>query len=145
MKTTIYFVRHGEVHNPTNIWYGRLPRFGLSQNGQKEIEQTATFLAKENIDVLYSSPLLRAKQTATIIKKVTKIPTIHFSNSLLEIKTSLQGNSFTYIKTLSYDVFAGKDKKNVTGETINDVMQRIENFMQEMIKKYPGKKIAAVT
>ena len=69
MKTIIYFVRHGKVYNPTDILYGRLPRFGLAEEGIQQIEQTATYLKQEAIDVLYSSPLLRAKQTAEIIQK----------------------------------------------------------------------------
>lgn len=144
MKTVIYFVRHGEVYNPTNVWYGRLPKFGLSEDGKKQIVKTASFLKKANIDMIYSSPLLRAKQTVEIIKQTLNVP-LHYSDLLFEIKSSLQGTSFGYIQTLAYDVFAGKDKKDIVGETIEDVMARIETFMQEMIKKYPGKKIVAVT
>ncbi|MEI6591437.1 MAG: phosphoglycerate mutase family protein, partial [Actinomycetes bacterium] len=30
----IHLIRHGEVHNPDGILYGRLPNFGLSVRGQ---------------------------------------------------------------------------------------------------------------
>lgn len=144
METIIYFVRHGKVYNPTDVWYGRLPRFGLSKEGQQQIEQTAKFLAKEQIDYLYTSPLLRAKQTADIIKRKLKLPKLRFSKDLLEIESSFQGTSFSYIKTLNYDVFAGPGK-DTKGETIEEVANRMQQFIHTMIKKHPGKKIVAVS
>ena len=30
VRTTVHLVRHGEVHNPDKVLYGRLPGFGLS-------------------------------------------------------------------------------------------------------------------
>lgn len=143
MRTTIYFVRHGKVYNPTNVWYGRLPRFGLAQEGRQQIEQTAEFLKKENIDRIYTSPLLRAKQTADIIKQKLKLPKIYFSKDIMEIKSSLQGNSFAYIKSIDYDVFASPGR-DVKGETIEEIANRMQQFMHKMIKKHPGKKIVAV-
>lgn len=144
MRTSIYFVRHGHVYNPTNIWYGRLPDFALSKEGKKQIEQTAAFLAGEDINYIYTSPMLRAKQTADIIKQKLTLRKIHFSKDLLEIKSSLQGMSFNYIQTLNYDVFAGPGK-DIKGETIQEVANRMQQFIHTMIKKHPGKKIAAVT
>jgi broad specificity phosphatase PhoE len=145
MQTSIYFVRHGKVYNPTDILYGRLPRFGLAEEGKQQIAQTAHYLSRQGIDLLYSSPLLRAKETAEIIRKKLNLPKIHFSKYLLEILTSLQGTSFTYIRTLNYDVFAGPDKKDISGETIEEVAARVEKFMSYVIKTHPGKKVVAVT
>ena len=46
MKTKIIFVRYGEVNNPNNIWYGRIPGFYLSKKGKSQISETAHRLAK---------------------------------------------------------------------------------------------------
>jgi len=143
-QTIIYFVRHGKVYNPADILYGRLPYFGLAEEGIKQISQTARYLKTQKIDLLYSSPILRAKQTATIIKKRLNLPVIHFSKHLLEIQTSLQGNSFATVRALNYDVFAGPGKK-IIGETITEVFNRTEKFVDYVIKKHQGKKIVAVT
>ncbi|HEX8931597.1 MAG TPA: histidine phosphatase family protein [Patescibacteria group bacterium] len=145
MQTIIFFVRHGNVYNPTNVWYGRLPNFGLSKEGEKQIEQTANFLAKQNIDRLFSSPLLRAKQTATIINKKLRLPAINFTQDLLEIDSSLQGTSFSYIKTLNYDVFASSAKKDIQGETIEEVLTRMQKFVTSIINNHAGEKIVAVS
>ena len=42
--TTLYLVRHGEVHNPAGIIYGRLPGFGLSERGRRQIARAAEAL-----------------------------------------------------------------------------------------------------
>lgn len=142
--TNIYFVRHGKVYNPTDIWYGRLPRFGLAKEGQQQIEQTSKFLANENINLLYTSPLLRAKQTADIIKQKLKLPKMFYSKNLIEIDSSLQGNSFTYLRSFNFDVFAAPGR-DIKGETIEEVANRMQQFIHTMIKKHPGKNIVAVS
>src|SRR5688500_17871323 len=41
----------------------------LAEQGLKQAEAVATFLADENFDAIYSSPLVRAQQTAAVIAK----------------------------------------------------------------------------
>jgi broad specificity phosphatase PhoE len=66
--TTLYLVRHGEVHNPTGIIYGRLPGFGLSVNGQKQLRRAADILAGHApFAALYASPMQRAQESAQIL------------------------------------------------------------------------------
>src|SRR5258708_11128413 len=62
--TTVHLVRHGEVHNPDGILYGRIPGFSLSEDGKVMAKAAAGFLAGRDITVLRSSPLDRAIQTA---------------------------------------------------------------------------------
>lgn len=144
MTTQIYFVRHGEVFNPQNVWYGRLPRFGLSEHGKEEIVQTAKYLATQEITQLYTSPVLRARQTALIIQKELTLP-IHFSKDLMEIKSSLQGRSFEEIARRNFDVFAAADKPDIVGETIEDIAQRVKRFILRVIQNHPGERVVAVS
>ena len=62
--TVVHFVRHGLVHNPEGILYGRLPGFHLSAAGRAMAERVAEVLADQPIGVLFSSPLERARETA---------------------------------------------------------------------------------
>ncbi|HEY0500462.1 MAG TPA: histidine phosphatase family protein [Kutzneria sp.] len=57
-------MRHGEVHNPTGILYGRLPGFRLSAQGEKQALRVAEHLADRDIVHVVASPLERAQQTA---------------------------------------------------------------------------------
>src|SRR5712692_327034 len=62
--TVVHLVRHGEVANPGGVLYGRIPGFGLSENGKLMAKAAADFLAGRDVTVLRSSPLERAQQTA---------------------------------------------------------------------------------
>jgi broad specificity phosphatase PhoE len=66
-RTVVHLLRHGEVHNPDRILYGRLPGFGLSEAGVRQAEQVAAHLADHDIVHVVASPLLRAQQTAKAV------------------------------------------------------------------------------
>ena len=63
-RTIVHLMRHGEVHNPEGVLYGRLPEFYLSDLGHQMAVKAADFLSKNEIVHLVSSPLERAQQTA---------------------------------------------------------------------------------
>lgn len=70
----ILFVRHGETeHNKQDKMQGRLD-IPLNEVGESQAKHTAEELKNQNIDVIYSSPLARAKQTAEIINKYHNKP-----------------------------------------------------------------------
>jgi broad specificity phosphatase PhoE len=62
--TIVHLLRHGEVHNPDGILYGRRPGYHLSELGQKMAERVAESIKDRDIVHLVSSPLERAQQTA---------------------------------------------------------------------------------
>ena len=63
-RTVVHLLRHGEVHNPTGVLYGRLPGFKLSTLGEQMAERAADALADRDVTPVISSPLERAPQTA---------------------------------------------------------------------------------
>ena len=67
MKTTVHVMRHGEVHNPDRILYGRKPGFYLSERGRAQAQAVADALADHDIVAVVASPLERAQQTAAPI------------------------------------------------------------------------------
>src|ERR1700689_5796697 len=62
--TVVHLLRHGEVHNPQGVLYGRIPGFHLSEDGRLMAKAAAGFLAGRDGVVLMSSPLDRARETA---------------------------------------------------------------------------------
>lgn len=144
METVIYFVRHGEVDNPQDIFYGRLPGYALSPLGRMQIQKTAAFLATKSVSLLYASKLLRAKQSAQIIQETLHIPKIHFTDEILEIETSFQGRTFVEAHAINDNVFASPES-GITGETIEQIADRGKRFITEIFAGYQGKHIAAVS
>lgn len=59
-------MRHGEVHNPTRVLYGRLPNFRLSSAGRVMTRQAADYVHDlgRPVTALVSSPLQRARESA---------------------------------------------------------------------------------
>jgi len=66
----VHLVRHGEVHNPGRIRYGRLLGYHLSERGRQQAQQAAARLEAWPDPVIYASPLERAVETAEIISIV---------------------------------------------------------------------------
>ncbi|WP_024286863.1 histidine phosphatase family protein [Cellulomonas sp. KRMCY2] len=73
--TTVHLLRHGEVHNPDGVLYGRLTGFRLSDRGQAMAVRVAAHLGgtgplgAQRRDVVHvvASPLQRAQETAAPI------------------------------------------------------------------------------
>ncbi|MFM9136200.1 MAG: histidine phosphatase family protein [bacterium] len=68
--TVVHVLRHGEVHNPEGVLYGRLPGFRLSDRGEQMAERVAKAMHDRDVTYIVSSPLERAQQTAAPIAAV---------------------------------------------------------------------------
>lgn len=62
--TIVHLLRHGEVHNPEGVLYGRRDGFHLSDLGVQMAEKVAAAIQDRDIVHLRSSPLERAQETA---------------------------------------------------------------------------------
>ncbi len=62
--TKVHLLRHGEVHNPDGVLYGRLPGYHLSELGHAMARRVAETVADRDITYLVASPLERAQETA---------------------------------------------------------------------------------
>ena len=85
MHTIVHMMRHGEVHNPDGILYGRLPGFHLSTTGRAQAEKVAGTLADHDITAVFASPLQRAQETATPIAAAHGLPIFTNDLSLIHI------------------------------------------------------------
>ena len=66
-RTVVHLLRHGEVHNPHRLLYGRLPGYHLSELGRQMAHLAAEHLGDHDITHVVSSPLERARETAAPI------------------------------------------------------------------------------
>lgn len=64
VRTVVHLLRHGEVHNPHRILYGRLPGYHLSDLGRRMADLAADHLGDHDVVHVVSSPLERARETA---------------------------------------------------------------------------------
>lgn len=70
--TRVHLVRHGEVHNPGGVLYGRLPHFSLSENGRLMARSAAEALKLMDVKLakLVASPLQRTQESAEPISEL---------------------------------------------------------------------------
>ncbi|WP_276061532.1 histidine phosphatase family protein [Mycolicibacterium confluentis] len=83
-------MRHGEVHNPEGILYGRLPGYHLSERGRAQAKAVAEALANNDIVAVFASPLQRAQETATPIAAVHGLA-IDTDDDLIESANYFEG------------------------------------------------------
>lgn len=143
-KTIIYFLRHGEVHNPKRILYGRLPRFPLSQEGREIIKRTSQFFKNKNIYHIYTSPMLRARQTAGIIGKALKVnPKI--SKFLIETDDIFAGVPLDVFKTKIQPKLYDEEFIRIGQESIKSQAERMHKFLKIVKKRHKEENIIVVS
>ena len=140
-STTIHFVRHGEVHNPDNIYYGRLPGFHLSAEGVRQASVAANVLKKHQIAAIYSSPLERTIETAEVIARQLGLP-LKISDLLIEVASPVDGQPLSALEEFGWNIYTGYAP---TFEQPIDVLNRVKKFALTARQEFSGQPIAAIT
>jgi len=93
MKTVVHLMRHGEVHNPTGVLYGRMPGYFLSDLGKQMAQRVADTMGDRDITHLRVSPLERAQETAEPLAKALGIEVVT-DERVIESTNKFQGKTF---------------------------------------------------
>jgi broad specificity phosphatase PhoE len=91
--TVVHVMRHGEVHNPEGVLYGRLPGYRLSELGRAMAQRVADHLGGADITHVGASPLERAQETAQPIADAHGLP-VAVDGRLIEADNVFQGLTF---------------------------------------------------
>ncbi|GAA2445330.1 histidine phosphatase family protein [Actinomadura vinacea] len=92
-KTIVHLLRHGEVHNPEGILYGRLPGYRLSEDGVLMAKAAARWFSERDVAALFSSPMQRAVETAAPMSEAFDLP-VTVDDGLLEADNHFEGMTF---------------------------------------------------
>ncbi len=116
----------------------------MSERGHEDIERTARALAGEPLAAIYTSPLLRARESAMRLARFHPDVPVHRSVSLIEVRTSWQGELNKIqekIKGFSYY----DPLKSPDDETIRDVFDRMNRALHNAVQRYPGQTTVCVS
>jgi broad specificity phosphatase PhoE len=91
--TIVHLVRHGEVHNPDGVLYGRRDGFHLSDLGRQMAEKVADSLKDRDITHLRVSPLERARETAQPLATVRGLDMV-IDERVIESTNVFEGKRF---------------------------------------------------
>jgi broad specificity phosphatase PhoE len=94
-QATVHLLRHGEVHNPAGVLYGRLPEFHLSELGLQMAQLLADHFrdrASQGAKIVYlvASPLTRAQETALPTSNALGLE-IHTDQRIIEAENHFEG------------------------------------------------------
>lgn len=151
----LIFVRHGETDgNKEGILQGQSYDVGLNKVGVQQVEELIPELEKLNFDLIFSSPLKRARDSAEIIGVHFDVP-IELDDNLmerdfgslggrnrLEVSEILNMSEEDFRVMLSSDTY---DFRTYGGESEEDVKRRVLNFLERVKADYLDKKILVVT
>ncbi len=93
-QSVVHVVRHGQVHNPTGVLYGRLEGFGLSEVGQRMAQRLGEHFAEADLVHLVSSPLQRAQETMAPIAAAHPHLEVTIDERVIEAANFFEGKSF---------------------------------------------------
>lgn len=110
------------MENPARLLYGRLPGFVLSRRGRDEARQAARYLARRGIRALYSSPLLRACQSALILATECRELAVRHDARLIEtwLCPDYLGKPQNMLLDAPYFANHGRDPGIETPESLRD-------------------------
>jgi broad specificity phosphatase PhoE len=127
----LFLVRHGRVHNPRELAYGHLPRFRLDGEGRVQASRAGAWLAKAGVTALISSPLLRARQTAGVIREQMGPVPLHLDRRLRESELARfwQGQAWVEIArehSTLYQTFERTPSQVTIGESMIAMAARMQ-------------------
>lgn len=93
----VHLVRHGEVHNPDGVLYGRLSGYHLSVLGERMARAAASAVkgSGSNVTSLVASPLQRAQESAQPFAEIFGLD-IRTDDRLIEPTNKFEGRTFEF-------------------------------------------------
>ena len=138
----LYISRHGQTPwNVEDLVCGRAD-VPLTEVGQQQARLLAESAVDKGIDVILSSPLQRARQTAQAVSDAIGVP-VQIDDRLIEMDfgtydgTSRFGEEFQWVRSQMPTRFPG-------GESGFDLAYRVYSLLYEIREKYADKTVLLV-
>lgn len=137
-------MRHGEsLANIKKLSATREGKYPLTLRGRMQVVRAAKKL--RGVDMIVSSEIQRARETAEIIAETLGIKKIHFDTRLNEINIG----SFAKRSPQEYNAYFSTTlekffRRPPEGESLRDVRARVINFLRDSEKQYSRKTILVV-
>ncbi|KKW08471.1 MAG: Phosphoglycerate mutase [Candidatus Kaiserbacteria bacterium GW2011_GWA2_49_19] len=150
----IFMVRHGETDsNAIKRLMGQRCDDTLNDEGRRQAKELNENIAEMMFDVVFSSPLKRASETAEIIAQKRNLPVIlrdelkERDYGSLSGKTHQEADAFTkgkWAELRALDLNQKYDYHPYGGESAEDVKERLLKFIDEIKREYASKRVLVV-
>lgn len=148
-KTVFYFLRHGEADHNVSGMGGPVKKeldekTHLTDKGKKQIKEISEKLKKEKIDLMFSSPMQRAQETAKIVSELLGIdfdviPDLHDLNT-----GAYQGRQADEFNK-EFPFWRKLKEAPEGGENLRKSRARMIKAIKDLDKKHKGKKILIIS
>jgi broad specificity phosphatase PhoE len=151
-RTVLYLVRHGATEanlaQPPRL-QGRRHNPPLARIGVRQAEATRDFLADKPLDACFSSPLLRAVQTAAILSAphgLSPQPLDALTECDLGRWEGLDWQTVRYLDAEGFHRFQQSPQHfgYPDGETLADLQARAIPALERLLADHPGKTLLVV-
>lgn len=146
--TTVHLLRHGEVHNPEGVLYGRLDGYHLSERGQSMAKRVAKVLADHDIVSVVTSPLERARETAQPLADAHGLEPL-IDDRLIEAANVFEGLTFGVGDGSLRHVRHWKHMRNPLrpswGEPYTEIVERMRAAMDDAAAAAEGHEAVMVS
>src|SRR5512134_2142765 len=150
MTTRLYLVRHGATESTQEDRFSGTVNIPLSEKGRHQAEQLARRLADDEISAIYSSPLDRTLETATILARPHRLTPIQEAG-LREISHGhWEGLSRREVEERFHDEYMAWDTDPFTfapaeGESGISVLARALPVIRQIVVSQRDKNIIVVS
>lgn len=145
--TRLYLVRHGQSAGNAEGRFGGHGPTPLSELGKQQAALAAHSLAKEKINVIYSSDLLRAVQTAEPLAKLLNIeinPTADFRERHVGVLEGLTFDEARAQYPKDYFALVNREVSHVitNGESYRQLLDRTTETLNSILRRHRGERIS---
>lgn len=143
----LYLIRHCEAIGNSRQEFQGLTDLDVTERGAKQLECLKQRFNGKKIDVIYTSPLIRAYKTALAVKGEKDVPIIEL-NDLLEINGgNLEGVKWEVFSKEMTDLYSVWDNephlfKSPGGESMQQVFDRTKTALNKIFSECSGKTVA---
>lgn len=144
--TKLYLIRHGQSAGNAEGRFGGHSPTPLSNLGIEQALLTAQTLAKEKIDAIYTSDLLRAVQTAEPLAEMLDLPIVKTSAFRERHIGVLEGLTFDESKESFPKDYYALVNRNIhhvitKGESYRHLLRRATGELREILRIHRGEKV----
>lgn len=147
-KNTYYAIRHGEAKSNVSRTIDSKGEGDqenhLTETGREQAKHAGHFAKEKNVDIIITSPFLRTKETAYLIKEECGAELV-IDERLREFDTGVYSDkSIDEFHKAERDLLKTLDDKIPGGESHRDIMNRVMSVLHDCEKNYEGKTILMV-
>jgi len=152
--TKVILLRHGESKSNTLHYLDDSPNtFPLTHEGKRKAKEAAEYILRARVDVIYSSPVRRARETAEIISRAVK-KEVKIDERFREVDSGRWDGEKADTEALRREIDAYhalppevfyQTKRGDVGESWKDVERRMAEGLSDALRAHAGETVLIIS